>query len=144
MNITQQITEAKDVVLYKKLLKTLGGYSSAFPATGVDGLFDTLIDQGKKILPSDKQAIKILDYIISNDSEPAAVQKLLNVRFADLPVECRPVTKKGNKHEVAFWETKGIVSDKVKSLLDFDGSGKGKWSDMDGKSVTLIDIVEED
>ena len=145
MNIKKRINESKDVSVYKKLLKVLGGYTSNFPATGVTGLIDVSIEQGKKILPSDKQALDILDFVLSDESEPAAVQKLLNLRFSDIPIEHRPISKKANKHEVASWERNGIVSDRVKALVDFENIGKkGKWSDIDGELVTLIDISKED
>ena len=145
MSIKKRINEAKDVSVYKKLLKVLGGYTSTFPATGVTGLFDTAIEQGKKILPSDKQALDILCYVLSDESEPAAVQKLLNLRFSDIPIEHRPISKKSNKHEVASWERNGVTSDRVKALIDFEVTGKkGKWSDIDGESVTLIDISKEE
>ena len=145
MSIRKKIIEAKDVSIYKKLLKVLGDYSTSFPATGVTGLFDVAIEQGKKILPNDKQALDIIDCLLSDESNPAAVQKFLNCRFSDLPIEYRPISKKGNKHEVASWERNGIVSDRAKALIDFGVVGKkGKWSDIDGQSVTLVDISKEE
>jgi len=137
----KEITEAKDVKVYKKLLVVLGDYSRKVPATGVDRLFNLAVENGKKILPKDKKALAILDYVLNNPA-PVAVQKLLNMRFSDLPkIEYRPVYKEGNKHLVAWWSVDGQVSDKVQSLLDFEGKGKsGRWTDLKGNSVSLIDF----
>ena len=144
INTIKRICESKDVKVYKRLLAVLGGYSTNFPATGVSGLFDTVVDQGKKILPNDKQALSIIDFVLQDASEPAAVQKLLNMRFSDVPTEYRPVTKNGNKHEVAFWVRNGVISDRVKDLIDFSNVGKqGGWCDVDGEKVTLIDLTKE-
>ena len=141
----KRIIESVDVEIYKKLLRTLGDYSLRAPATGVDRLFDTVIEQGKKILPKDKNALAILDYIFTN-SVPTAVQKLLNLRFSDLPkVEFRPVIKVGKKHETAWWSRNTSISDKVKDLIDWKGSGKaGRWTDIDGETVTLLDLHKEE
>lgn len=144
MNNRRKIRESQDVMIYKELMRVLGSYTSSFPATGIDGLFDMVIEQGKKILPKDKQALAIIDYVLSDGSDAGIVQKLLNVRFSSLPASCRPITKKGNKHEVAFWERDGKVSDQVKHLIDFEATGKnGRWVDVNGDSVTLIDIGKE-
>ena len=139
--MNQKIGKAKDVSVYKNLLDIFGSYTRSFPCTGVDGLFDTLIDGGKKLLPKDGHALNILEHIICQYSAPDVVQRLLNTRFADLPVEIRPVSKKGNRHEIASWERSGIISDRVKDLIDFSGAGvQGRWSDIDGNKVTLIDM----
>lgn len=141
----KRITEAKDVEVYKKLLRTLGDYTIKNPVTGINKLFDIAIEQGKKVLPKDKHALAILDYVLSN-SVPAAVQKLLNMRFGDLPkAEFRPLIKVGKKHEVAFWGRNNQVYDKVKDLVDFEASGKsGQWSDINGEKVTLLDLSKEE
>lgn len=145
MNIRRRILEARDVNVYKLLIKVLGGYSTTFPNTGVSRLFDIAIESGKKILPTDKQALNILCFILSNDSEPAAVTKLLNIRFSDLPAEYKPYSKQGNRHEVASWERNGIITDRIKDLVDFDDTGsKGKWSNIDGEAVTLVDLSQEE
>ena len=135
----KMITEAQDVALYKRLLDIFGGYTKSFPCTGIDGLFDALVDNGKKLLPKDKRAIAILEYLLCCYSAPDVVQKILNIRFADLPVQVKPVSKKGNKHEVASWERNGKISDRVKDLINWGDKGQGKWCDVDGNSVTLIE-----
>lgn len=140
----KRIIEAKEIVLYKKLLQVLGDYSTRVPATGIDRLFDIAIEQGKKILPSDKLALNILDFILNSGSTPSVIQKLLNMRLSDLPVECRPMIKVGKKHEVAFWVRDNEISDKVKDLIDFQATGKaGKWGDLEGESVQLLDLSKE-
>ena len=141
----KKIYESKDVGVYKQLLKVLGDYIEKNPVTGVNKLFDLVIEQGKKILPKDKIALAVLSYVLS-DTAPIAVQKLLNTRLGDLPkIEFRPVIKVGKKHEVAFWCQDGQVHDKVKDLINFDGSSKaGYWSDIEGNKVTLLDLSKEE
>jgi len=141
----KKICEAKDVELYKRLLRVLGDYTIKNPVTGINKLFDIAISQGKKILPKDKNALAILNYVLSN-SVPTAVQKLLNMRFGDLPkAEFRPIIKVGKKHEVAFWGRNNQVYDKVKNLIDFEASGKsGQWINVDGEKVTLLDLTKEE
>jgi hypothetical protein len=118
----------------------LGDYSKNFAYTGVDKLFKKAVDTGKKIIPSDKNALKILDTILRGETSSGVVQKLLNTRFSDLPIEVRPITKSGKGKEVAFWMVKERMGDKVKDLIDFDDEGKGHWVDVNGKTATLIDM----
>lgn len=144
-NMLKKIREARDVSLYQRLLKTLGEYSAAVPATGVDVLFDVIAEHGKKVLPKDKKAIEILDHILSSGTTARVVHKLLNLRFSDLPVECRPIMKDGRKHRVAHWSRDKKISDRVKDLIDFDVSGKaGRWTDIDGESVNLLPLKKEE
>ncbi len=144
-NILKRIQEEKDVNLYQRLLKVLGEYSASVPATGVDELFNTVASQGKKVLPKDKKALEILDCILSGASAARIVHKLLNLRFSDLPVECRPITKNGRKHLTAHWSREKKISDRIKDLVDFEVSGKaGHWSDIDGEKVSLIDISSKE
>lgn len=144
-NVLKKIQEAKDVHLYQQLLKVLGDYTASVPATGVDNLFTVAASQGKKILPKDKKALEVLDYILSGGSTARIVHKLLNLRFSDLPVECRPITKNGRKHLVAHFGRDGKISDRVKDVVDWENTGKaGRWVDIDGEKVDLIPIhVEE-
>lgn len=136
-----KINEALDVVLYKKLLRTLGDYTNSFPATGVDKLFQAAVKHGIKIMPKDKYALAILDTVLC-DMVPTAVQKLLNIRFSDLEVGVRPLHVSGRRHLVAFWNRDNNVHDKVRDLIDFAGTGKaGGWSEMNGDKVTLIDMT---
>jgi hypothetical protein len=134
-----KINESKDVAVYKMLLELFGNYSKSFPCTGVDNLFDSLVNNGKKVLPKDLRALAILEYFCNNNTA-TAVQKILNIRFADLPVELKPCTKNVNKHEVASWTRNDKISDRIKDLINFDMiAGQGYWSDIDGEKVTLID-----
>lgn len=136
------ISEAKDLSLYKKLLRLFGGYSDKFPATGVDKMFKSLVSIGMKALPKDKRALDILSNLFDQEkSIPAVVQMLLNIRFADLPLAVRPIYKNGRTKEVAFWEVDGKLSDKVITLLDFTGKEPaGSWADAEGKKVELLDM----
>lgn len=141
----KKIQEAKDVNLYQKLLRNLGDYSVSVPCTGVDNLFDVASEHGKKILPKDKKALEILDYILSGGSPARVIHKLLNLRFSDLPIECKPIMKDGRKHHVTHWSRDKKISDRVKDLIDFDLTGKvGNWTDIDGKKVELIPIKKEE
>ena len=139
--ILKKVQEARDVSLYQKLLRILGDYSASVPCTGVDELFDVTAAQGKKVLPKDKKALEILDHILSGGSTARVVHKLLNLRFSDLPIECRPITKNGRKHLVAHFGRDGKISDRVKDIVDWEDTGKtGRWVDIDGEKTNLINI----
>lgn len=139
------IMEAKDLIIYKKLLKVLGEYTDKFPGTGVGRMFDQALESGKKILPKDTLAIEILHYIFKTNSVASAVHKILNIRFSNLPIEYRPLVKNGRRKEVAHWSREALVSDKVKDLIDWKGTGKkGYWSDVDGNKVKLHDLSQEE
>jgi len=141
MDTLKKIQEARDVSIYQRLLKVLGDYSASVPATGVDALFDTVAEHGKKVLPKDKKALEILDYILSSGVTARVVHKLLNLRFSDLPVECRPITKNGRKHLVAHWSGDKKISDRVKDLVDWDDKGGvGYWANIDGEKVSLLNL----
>lgn len=145
MEKKMNILEAKDLDVYKKLLRMLGEYSEKFPGTGVTRMFDQALENGKKILPKDKLAIDILHHIFKTSSVPGAVHKLLNWRFSNLPIELRPLIKNGRKKMVAHWTREALVSDKVKDLIDWAASGKkGHWSDVDGGKVKLYDLQKGD
>jgi len=134
------LNEAKDLSVYKKLINVLGDYTDRYPGTGVERLFRNAIDLGMKVMPSDKNAIAVLDSVLSNGSGPQRVQNLLNMRFADLPLVIKPTYKLGNRKEVAFWLSNEQIYDRVISLLNQSKSGgKGKWCDIDGKGVDIID-----
>jgi len=135
----------KSLNLYKKLIVVLGDYSTNFPATGVSKLFLQATTNGKKILPSDKLALEILWSILSEASPGAAVHKLLNIRFSNLPTELQPLVQDGRSKEVAFWIRGASISDRVKDLIDFSGDEKkGAWGDVDGNKVKLIDTTIEE
>jgi hypothetical protein len=137
------LSEARDLNLYKKLLRVLGDYTDAFPATGVDGLFNQLLEAGIKSMPKDSKALLILDSIINDNDKsiPAKVQELLNIRFADLATDICPMYRVGNRREVAFWNRDDVLNDKVISLIDFTGKGKpGFWSSVERKKVELLNF----
>ena len=137
------LDEAKNLNVYKKLVDVFAQYSDNFPATGVDKYLIKLYTNGLKCVPKDKLAQNILLGVLTcQKSVPALVQEVLNVRFADLHVEIRPQFAVGDKAEVAFWSQNKKVSDKVLSLIDFDLSGDGEWTDTTGKVVKLLKFVE--
>jgi len=144
VDMRKQVLESKETTIYKKLLNIFGDFCDNHPATSVDGLFELLIEKGIKILPKDKRALDILNCMVCGcDSIPMQVQKILNMRFGNLPTELKPITKSGRRHEIAFWCKDGSVFDQVKMLLNFEGKGVGFWSDANGEKVTLIDTVEK-
>ncbi|MBE3101961.1 MAG: hypothetical protein IMZ47_06790, partial [Firmicutes bacterium] len=114
------------------------------PATGIDNLFDAAAKGGTKVLPKDKKALEILCHILESGVAARIVHKLLNLRFSDLPVEFRPMMKNGRKTQVAHWARGSNISDRIKDLINFDGSEKpGRWSDIDGEKVALINIISK-
>jgi len=144
-NTLKKIREAKDVCIYQKLLKALGTYSADIPATGIDGLFDAVAKGGTKILPKDKKALEILYHVLESGLAARIVHKLLNLRFSDLPAEFRPMMKNGRKTQVAHWSRDSKISDRIKDLVNWDGTGKvGGWTDIDGEKVTLIPILKKE
>lgn len=137
-NLIKSITEAKDVSLYQKLLAVLNEYTKAYPATGVDVLLRKIIEKGKKCMPKDKVALNILSDVLGESASASAVQKLLNMRFANLQEELCPKFKNGKRIETAFWHVSDTINDKVVSLINVDSIAAGRWSDMYGKRVTLL------
>jgi len=146
MSRSKRILEAKDLDLFKRLLRILNEYTAKLPATGVDRLFDLAVANGKKILPKDKNALAVLDVILNEKNVADSVQKLLNLRFGCVqPVHLQPKTKKGRRHEVAFWSRGGQIYDRVKDLIDWEAKGGTCfWSDMNGDKVELIDLTQKD
>ena len=135
------ILEARDLSLYKMMLRVFADYCSDTPCTGMDKMFDTLVENGAKILPSDKLALEILNHVFGGSESPGAqIHKLMNIRFADLPASIRPKIKSGRKHLVANWTTGDVTSDKVKDLICWSGSGSGFWSDVNGDKQEIIDV----
>jgi len=144
-DMLKRILESRDTNLYKKLVAILGEYTTSIPCTGIDDLFDSAVKNGAKILPKDKRALDILDYILSCNSAARVIHKLLNLRFSDLPAELKPISKKGRKHQVVHWTRGANVSDRVKDLIDWEGSGAvGKWTDVEGEATKLIDVAKEE
>jgi hypothetical protein len=145
MSTIKEIRRSLDVNLYQRLLKVLGEYSANTPCTGVDALFSAVVEQGKKVLPKDKKALEILDWILSSGTTARIIHKLLNLRFSDLPVECKPITKNGRKHLVAHFGRDGKISDRIKDIVDWENTGKtGRWVDIDGEAVSLLSIQKEE
>jgi len=141
------LSEARDLEVYKGLLRVFGKYSERFPATGCATLFKKLLNTGLSAIPRDKRALKILSKTIGSKrkSVPSIVQYILNARFADLPIELRPIFKNGRAKEVAFWDREGKISDKVIDLIDFEGkTRKGSWANVKGANIELIDLSKED
>ena len=65
MKLRKQISEAKNVNIYKTLLNLFADFCDRFPASSVDRLFDILVEAGTKILPADKRALDIISYAIA-------------------------------------------------------------------------------
>ena len=141
----QRILESRDLRLFRRMLRVLSDYSTNVPATGVDRLFDIATEKGTGILPKDKHAIAILKYVFSIEPSAAAVHKMLNLRFSDLPAEVKPMAKHERRQIVASWSMDGSVSDRVKDLVDWDATSKqGMWTDIDGKKVEVADTADEE
>jgi len=135
---------AKNLTIFKKLLRILAEHNKTMPATGIGGLFDSAVEQGMKILPKDKVALGILEVILDEDSVAESIQKLLNMRFSDCSAAYRPVVKKGRGIEVAWWSRGKLTSDRVKDLISWDGeSAAGGWTDLSGKKIILVDMAQE-
>lgn len=140
----KQIIEAKDVNIYKRLLRVLGDYKDTNAGTGVDELFNRAIDGGKKILPKDKHALEILNCILQGTSVPGIINKLLNCRFASLPICVKPMFKAGKRTIVASWTRGMYTTDRVKELIDWENKGNGGWTDIDANKVTLLDLTKDE
>ncbi len=140
------LNEAKDLSVYKELLRVLGEYTDLFPATGVDRIFATLVKKGIKTVPKDKKALAILQWVIGKkamDSIPAAVNDLLNVRFSELAPNFKPIYFRGKGREVAFWGKSGKIYDKVISLLALSDETVDGWVDVHGNKVEVVDMLED-
>ena len=139
--ITEAVSKDKKLWLYKELLTSMWEYYLAFPLTQVGQHLEKVIEQGKKVIPSDKKAQEILSFILETNEKPAAkIQHLLNDTFEALPIEVRPLAHSedvAEKFKVALWCTDNRESDKVWSLLNLEGDGsKGYWS-LDGEKTKL-------
>jgi len=142
MNILEN---QQDLKLYKKLLRILSEYTSKLPVTGVNKLLDSALENGIKILPKDKQALRILNFVLNQSkSVPAIIQDLLNLRLVCLPVEFRPIYNVSGSKIVAFYLNSDKMGDKVIDLIDFNGSNSGYWSDEKRQKVNLLDLSEEE
>lgn len=135
-----QINETKELGLFKLLVTKMGEYSQKFPLSSVIKHLDCAIANGKKVIPDDKKAKEIIELVLNNGTSGEAIQYLLNRRMSDLPSVNRPHYEDGDNKCIAFWVKKdGLVSDRIKDLLNLDGEPSGKWCDLKGKSVKLLD-----
>lgn len=143
MDIQKILTEAKDLSVYKKLLNVLADYSDRLPTTDIDRWFELAVSNGKKILPKDKTALAILSYVLSDKNGLASsVQQITSSTFCDLPSNIKPRAKVKNRIVTCFWNSGGKISDRVRSLINFEGKESGFWCDADGNKCTIIDNKE--
>jgi hypothetical protein len=144
-NKMHKLYEAKNLDVYKKLLRMLGEYSKEVASSTIGRLFDLAVEKGIKILPSNKLALMIVDKCLDEENIADSLQKLSNLRFSNLSVECRPLVKGGERHGVALWKRGDLISDKVQDLINWEAEGPaGSWSDKEGKKVTLLDLSKEE
>lgn len=144
-NRANRILEAKDLQLFRKILSVLGDYSTNVPMTGIDHLFDTAVEKGMAVMPKDKHALAILRYVFTGDNSAAAVHKMLNIRFSDLPDGLKPMAKQDRRRIVASWSRDSHISDRVRDLVDWDATGKqGQWTDINGDKVEVADTVDDE
>lgn len=140
----KQILEARDVAVYKRLLRVLADYVEGNAGTEYALLLNTAVDKGMSIMPKDKHALAILNCVLNGETVPRIIQNLMNYRFSSLPVCVKPMFKGGRRIVVASW-TRGMhTSDRVKELIDWEGKGQGKWTDIDAKKVTLLDMLKDE
>ncbi len=140
----EKLFEAKNLDVYKKLLRILSEYCKTMPMSGMNRIFDQVVENGIKILPKDKLALEILDCVLQEDNVASSLQDLLNMRFSCAPVACLPQIKDGKDQKVASWKRGELISDKIKDLINWEGTGTaGSWSDAKGGKVTLIDMHQE-
>lgn len=138
-----KLVEAKNLDIYKRLLRIIAEYVKNNPATGMDRLFDMACAGGIKIMPTDKLALEILDCVLNENSVSNSIQQLLNMRFSNCKI--RPLTKEGRKHSVASWTRNDFTSDRIKDLINWEAKGSaGFWSDINGEKVTLVDMSKEE
>jgi hypothetical protein len=135
-----RINESRDLDIYKKLVMILSDFVDKYPGTGMGKVYRQVLNAGLKVMPKDEKALDILGYVIK-DGGPKAVQDLMNRTFCELPITIRPVYKDGNAKRTAFWSKDSKIYDKVRDLLDLNGSGvKGEWSDEKSNKVTLLSL----
>ena len=134
-----QLVESKGLSCYKKFLNVLEEYVMAFPLSSFSQYLDKALEQGKKIIPTDKKAADILEFILGMGSAPEALQFLTGRRFSALPSVLRPIYKdESNRVQVAYWAKGKNTSDMIKAILNCEGEKSGFWADGAGKKVTLL------
>jgi hypothetical protein len=140
-----KLYEAKNLDVYKKLLRMLGEYSKTVPSSTIGRLFDLAVEKGIKILPSNKLALTIVDKCLDEENIADSLQKLSNIRFSNLPIECQPLVKGGERHEVACWTRGDLTSDKVQDLVDWEAAGPAAgWTNCKGEKVSLLDLSKSE
>lgn len=133
-----QLQESKELGVFKLLLTKFGEYAEKYPLSGIMKHLDMALANGKKVCPKDEKAKEIIELVLHNGSASEAIQYLLNRRFCDLPALNQPFYKDGNKRVVAFWcKKEGVVSDRIKDLLNLDGEASGYWCDLEGKKISV-------
>lgn len=140
-SLLKKLNEASDLGLYKRILASFSCFVDSQPGTGINRIYKQLLDRNLKIMPKDKRALEILDYVTKDKSDSAAVQDLMNKTFSDLPCTCRPSYKVGSSKMIAFWNCGGKLYTKVFDLLSLqDSTGSKFWSDEAGNKIELIDL----
>jgi uncharacterized protein YlaN (UPF0358 family) len=140
----KQIIEAQDLNVYKKMLTLFSDFVDSYPGTGMGKIYRTMLEAGLKCVPKDKKAQEILAYVLQ-DNSPKAIQNLINMQLAELPLPTRPIYKDGNSKMTAFWKKDDKIMSKVYDLLDLTDAGSaGDWVDEKGESVKLLDLGTEE
>ena len=138
MNL-KELNEARDLYSYKLLLNMLGEFTERNPGTAVSKMYKQVLAGGISCMPKDKQALVIIQYVLSELGTPKALNDLMNTNFSELPITNRPLyATKDKKNIVAFWCKGGKLYSRVIDLLSFEGE-TGKWSDEKCGSVTLTE-----
>jgi len=134
------LLEAKNLDVYKALLRTFSDFTDQCPGTGMGNVYRQLLELGLKCVPKDKKALAILEHVLSAKSTTARVQALSNTSFGSLPIVVRPVYKDKNRKVTAFYSKNDKIYSNVVDLLSFEG-GTGSWTDEKGTKVTLLDLT---
>lgn len=143
--LRQKISEATDLGLFKRILGAFSCFVERQPGTGMSRVYKGMLDVNVKMMPKDKRALDILDYVVKDKSDSAIVQDVMNKSFGELPCTVRPMYKAGSTKLIAFWCVDGKIFSKVADLLDLDDRGGTKfWSDEKGSKVDLIDLTIEE
>ena len=142
------LSESKELVIYKMLLVTLESYVEKFPGTGISKYLDHFLEAGKGSIPKDSRAQEILLWILTCGTCGESVAWICGKRFSDLPVVLRPTYKEDDIIKVANFGTEEKGYDLIGSLLGWDGDThkdiKGDWVSCDnGKKVKLINSEME-
>ena len=144
-NLKKKLSEATDLGLFKRILGAFSCVVERQPGTGMSKVYKAMLDVNVKMMPKDKRALDILDYVVKDKSDSAIVQDVMNKTFTDLPCTVRPTYKVGSSKLIAFWCADGKIFNKVADLLDLDGGSSTKfWSDEKGAKIDLIDLTTEE